>query len=77
MNIALVAETAPAKALIPILEKVDADILSLTHSEGAMELLSPYSKEIFSIGEGRRNTTKKKKQFHNRQTSFKRYNPNI
>ena len=63
MNIALVAETAPAKALIPILEKVDADILSLTHSEGAMELLEPYSKEIYSIGEGRRNTTKKRSNF--------------
>ena len=63
MNIAIVAETAPAKALIPIIEKVDADILSLTHSEGAMELLTPYSNEIFSIGEGRRNTTKKRSNF--------------
>ena len=51
MNIAIVAETAPAKTLIPVIEKVDADILSLTHSEGAMELLGPYSNEIFSIGE--------------------------
>ena len=48
MNIAIVAETAPAKTLIPIIEKVDADILSLTHSEGAMKLLNPYSNEIFS-----------------------------
>ena len=63
MNIAVVAETAPAKALIPIIEKVDADILSLTHSEGAMELLGPYSNEILSIGEGRRNTTKKRSNF--------------
>ena len=63
MNIAVVAETAPAKALIPILEKVDANILSLTHSEGAMELLGPYSNEIFSIGEGRRNTTQKRSNF--------------
>lgn len=63
MNIAIVAETAPAKTLIPIIEKVDADILSLTHSDGAMELLSPYSNEIFSIGEGRRNTTKKRSNF--------------
>ena len=29
MNIAVVAETAPAKALIPIIERIDADILSL------------------------------------------------
>ena len=63
MNIALVAETAPAKALIPILEKVDADILSLTHSEGAMELLGPYSKEIFFFFFFRRNTTKKRRNF--------------
>ena len=63
MNIAIVAETAPAKALIPIIENVNADILSLTHSDGAMKLLDPYSKEIFSIGEGRRNTTKKRSNF--------------
>ena len=63
MNIAVVAETAPAKTIIPVIEKVDADILSLTHSEGAMELLGPYSNEIFSIGEGRRNTTKKRSNF--------------
>ncbi|WP_298502386.1 hypothetical protein [uncultured Methanobrevibacter sp.] len=63
MNIAIVAETAPAKTLIPVIEKVDADILSLTHSEGAMELLSPYSNEIYSIGAGRRNTTKKRSNF--------------
>ena len=63
MNIAIVAETAPAKTLIPVIEKVDADILSLTHSEGAMELLGPYSNEILSIGEGRRNTTKKRSNF--------------
>ena len=63
MNIAVVAETAPAKTLIPIIEKVDADIFSLTHSDGAMELLRPYSNEISSIGEGRRNTTKKRSKF--------------
>ena len=63
MNITIVAETAPAKSLIPIIEKVDADILSLTHSEGAMKLLAPYSSEIYSIGEGRRNTTKKRSNF--------------
>ena len=63
MNIAIIAETSPAKALIPVIEKIDADILSLTHSEGAMELLEPYSNEIFSIGEGRRNTTKKRSNF--------------
>lgn len=63
MNIALVAETAPAKTLIPIISKLDDDILSLTHSEGAMKLLTPYSDEIESIGEGRRNTSKKRSNF--------------
>ena len=63
MNIAVVAETAPAKTLIPVIEKLNDNILSLTHSEGAMELLGPYSNEIFSIGEGRRNTTKKRSNF--------------
>ncbi|WP_407413668.1 hypothetical protein [Methanobrevibacter sp.] len=63
MNIAVVAETAPAKALIPIIENIDTNILSLTHSEGAMELLGPYSNEILSIGEGRRSTTKKRSNF--------------
>ena len=57
MNIALVAETAPAKTLIPIIEKLDDDeIISLTHDTGAMELLSPYSVDIKAIGESRINT---------------------
>ena len=60
MNIAVVAETAPAKSLIPVIEKLDDNIISLTHSEGAMKLLSPYSSDILSIGEGRRNTTVKR-----------------
>jgi UDP-N-acetylglucosamine:LPS N-acetylglucosamine transferase len=59
MNLALVAETAPAKTMIPILKHVDADILTLTHSEGAMDLLGPYSTEIKSIGHGRNNPLKK------------------
>ncbi|WP_455646082.1 hypothetical protein [Methanosphaera sp.] len=60
MNLALVAETAPAKTLIPIIEKLDYNILSLTHSEGAMKLLTPYSTEIESIGKSRRNTATKR-----------------
>ena len=60
MNIAIVAETAPAKTLIPIVEKIDGEIFSLTHSEGAMNLLSPYSSQIKSIGEGRRNSLQKR-----------------
>jgi hypothetical protein len=60
MNIAVVAETAPAKTLIPVIEKLDDNIVSLTHSEGAEKLLYPYSSEVLSIGEGRRNTTTKR-----------------
>jgi UDP-N-acetylglucosamine:LPS N-acetylglucosamine transferase len=63
MNIGLVAETAPAKTLIPVIEKLDDNILSFTHSEGAYKLLEPYSSEIMSIGEGRRNTTTKRSDF--------------
>ncbi|MBE6487905.1 MAG: hypothetical protein E7Z86_04260 [Methanosphaera stadtmanae] len=55
MNIAVIAETAPAKTLIPVIEKIDADVLSLTHSQMAWNLLKPYSLEISAIGESRRN----------------------
>lgn len=63
MNIAVVAETAPAKTLIPVIEKLNDNIISLTHSDGAMRLLSPYSSEVLPIGEGRRNTTTKRSNF--------------
>lgn len=65
MNLAVLAETAPAKTLIPIIEKLDKEdkILSLTHDEGAMNLLSPYSTEIESIGQGRRNSSHKRSNF--------------
>lgn len=56
MNIAVVAETAPAKTIIPVIEKLDANVLSLTHSDMAKELLRPYSMEMRSIGQGRRNS---------------------
>ena len=60
MNIAVVAETAPAKTLIPVIEKLNDNIVALTHSEGADTLLRPYSSEVISIGHGRRNTTTKR-----------------
>ena len=63
MNIAVVAETAPAKTLIPVIEKLDDNIIALTHSEGAETLLRPYSSEVLSIGRGRRNTTTKRSDF--------------
>lgn len=55
MNIAVVAETAPAKTLIPVLEKMECNVMSLTHSDMAWDLLKPYSIEVASIGESRRN----------------------
>lgn len=57
---AVVAETAPAKTIIPVIEKMDAKILSLTHSDMAWDLLEPYSLEIKSIGQGRRSSSAKK-----------------
>ena len=63
MNIAVVAETAPAKSLIPVIENLNDNILSLTHSEGAMKLLGPYSTMIKPIGESRRNTIEKRSNF--------------
>ena len=60
MNIAVVAETAPAKTIIPVIEKLDANVLSLTHSAMARELLEPYSLEMKSIGQGRRRAGAKK-----------------
>ena len=63
MNIAIVAETAPAKTLIPVIEKLDSEVLSLTHGDGVEKLLESYSYEIVNIGQGRRNTTKKRSNF--------------
>jgi UDP-N-acetylglucosamine:LPS N-acetylglucosamine transferase len=54
MNIAVVAETAPAKTIIPVIEKLDANVLSLTHSDMASDLLRPYSLEMKAIGQSRR-----------------------
>ncbi|MDO9044727.1 MAG: hypothetical protein Q7U35_05405 [Methanobacteriaceae archaeon] len=53
MKIAVAAELAPAKTIIPVLEKLDAEIIGLTHGTGAEELLKPYCSEIYSIGKGR------------------------
>ena len=63
MNIAVVAETAPAKTLIPIIEKTKSNIYSYTHSDGALELLTPYSTDIKSIGKGRRSGAQKRSNF--------------
>lgn len=53
MKIAIAAELAPARTLIPVLEKLDAEIIGLAHGPGSGELLAPYCSEIYSIGQGR------------------------
>ena len=72
LNIAIAAEIAPAKTIIPVLEKLkdlDADdklnfkinkIIALYHGLPAKELLQDYCDEFYSIGEGRRGTPKYK-----------------
>ena len=39
MRIAVIAEMAPAKAFIPIIKELDAEIIGLTHGHGVKELL--------------------------------------
>ncbi len=60
MRIAVIAEMAPAKAFIPIIKKLDAEIIGLTHGHGVKELLGPYCTEIHSIGQSRGQSIKKR-----------------
>jgi hypothetical protein len=53
MRIAVIAEMAPAKAFIPIIKELDAEIIGLTHGHGVKELLAEYCTEIHSIGQSR------------------------
>ncbi|MDI6643947.1 MAG: hypothetical protein QME14_02730 [Methanobacteriaceae archaeon] len=64
MRIAIAAEIAPAKSLIPIIKCLDAEIIGLTHGSGVKNLLEPYCTKIHSIGHGR------KKEYGNR-SNFK------
>lgn len=63
MKIAVAAEITPARTLIPILEKLDADVLGLAHGDGASEILDPYCYDVYSIGFGRRSGAKKRSTF--------------
>lgn len=54
------AEIAPAKSFIPILKKLDADIIGLTHGGGVDELLGEYCTEIYNIGKSRGQSAKKR-----------------
>jgi len=60
MRIAVIAEMAPAKAFIPIIKELDAEIIGLTHGHGVKELLGQYCTEVHSIGESRGQTAKKR-----------------
>lgn len=53
MKIAVIAEIAPAKAFVPVLKKLDAEIIGLTHGQGADELLKEFCTEMHYIGESR------------------------
>lgn len=63
MRIAVAAELAPAKSIIPVIKNLDAEILGLTHGEGANDLLKPYCSKIKSIGHGRGVDSKKRSNF--------------
>jgi hypothetical protein len=60
MRIAVIAEMAPAKAFIPIIKELDAEIIGLTHGHGVKELLGQYCSEVHSIGQSRGQTAKKR-----------------
>jgi hypothetical protein len=60
MRIAVIAEMAPAKAFIPIIKELDAEIIGLTHGHGVKELLGQYCTEIHSIGQSRGQSSKKR-----------------
>ena len=53
MRIAVIAEMAPAKAFIPIIKELDAEIIGLSHGHGVKELLGEYCTEIYPIGKSR------------------------
>jgi len=60
MKIAVIAEIAPAKAFIPVLEKLDAEVIGLTHGQGADELLKEFCTEMHYIGESRGKSDEKR-----------------
>jgi len=60
MKIAVMAEIAPAKAFVPVLEKLDAEIIGLIHGQGADELLKEFCTEMHYIGESRGKAVEKR-----------------
>ena len=49
MRIAVIAEMAPAKAFIPIIKELDAEIIGLTHGHGVKELLGEYCRKFILL----------------------------
>jgi len=60
MKIAVIAEIAPAKAFVPVLEKLNAEIIGLAHGREASELLKEFCSEMHFIGESRSKGAKKR-----------------
>jgi UDP-N-acetylglucosamine:LPS N-acetylglucosamine transferase len=60
MKIAVIAEIAPAKAFVPIIRELKADVIGLTHGEGVEEILGNYCTEIHHIGKSRGKSSKKR-----------------
>ena len=73
MRIAVIAEMAPAKAFIPIIKQLDAEIIGLTHGHGVNELLGKYCSEVHSIGQSRGQGAKKRSNTKIASLVYKRY----
>ncbi|GAB4307454.1 MAG: hypothetical protein Kow0019_03160 [Methanobacteriaceae archaeon] len=63
MKIAIAAEIAPAKSLIPIIKCLDAEIIGLIHGDGVKTLLEPYCSKLYNIGHGRKKESEKRSNF--------------
>ncbi|MEW6010622.1 MAG: hypothetical protein AB1604_04965 [Euryarchaeota archaeon] len=64
MKIAVAAEAAPARTLAPILEKLEAECLGLSHGPGAADILKPFCSHIYPIGSSRGNPLQKRSRTH-------------
>lgn len=83
LNIAIAAEIAPAKTIIPIIEKLKdleannelnwkkSKITALIHGEGTEELLKSHCDELHYIGKGRGGGKSKKNNLHLAYLIFK------
>ncbi|MDR0913109.1 MAG: hypothetical protein LBM96_10985 [Methanobrevibacter sp.] len=75
MRIAIAAENAPAKTLLPVIKRLKilenqgklkwnkSEIIALSHGDGVKELLEEYCNEIHDIGRGRKAGKAKRGKF--------------